>query len=303
VLDDAQAEGALVIRFASVDIGSGGSVSCTRCSSEQQEPSYRPVDDILADARQVCDTWGVGTGPNIVLAGAEPFAHPDLPRIVLGVVEAGCVRLAVDTDAVGLRSAANATGALVAGLRHVRFTLLAGTEGVHDALGGAPGSFDATRVGIRSFRAAADAQGLDVSVTALVPVCRHNANDLPASVAIAVECGADRVEVRVTDGGMELTAAAPWITAACDTGVVNGVWVEVEGVPFCLLPGYDLHLADAVRSRDGSKQPACGECALDPVCGGASAGASTDQLATLSPPVFAEKLARQVARARATEVR
>jgi MoaA/NifB/PqqE/SkfB family radical SAM enzyme len=302
-LPDAQAEGVRVIRFVSVGIGSGGSVSCARCSPERQEPSYRPLDEVLVDVRRVCETWGAGTGPNIVLNGAEPFAHPDLPRIVSGAVEAGCSRLAVDTDAIGLRSAANATGAVVAGVRHVRFTLLAGTEGVHDALCGAPGSLDATRAGIRSFRAAADAQGLDVSVTARVPVCRHNANDLPASVAAAVECGADRVEVRVTDGGMELAAAVPWITAACDTGVVNGVWVQVDGVPFCLLPGYDLHLADAVRSRDGSKQPVCGDCALNPVCGGAPAGASTDQLATLSPPVFAETLAPQVAHARATEVR
>jgi MoaA/NifB/PqqE/SkfB family radical SAM enzyme len=159
-----------VIRFAVVDIGSGGAVSCTRCAAEMNQTSCRPLDDIIADARRICEAWGAGTGPNIVLAGAEPFAHPDLPGIVSGVIEAGCVRLAVETDAIGLHSPANATGALVAGVRHVRFTLLAGTEGVHDALCGAPGSFDATRVGIRSYRAAADAQGLDVSVTALMPV-------------------------------------------------------------------------------------------------------------------------------------
>jgi hypothetical protein len=223
-----------------------------------------------------------------------------LPRIVAGVTEAGCARLAVDTDAVALLSPANAGGALVAGVRNVRFTLLAGTEGVHDALAGTPGVFDAVRDGVRSYLSAAGAQGFAVSVTALVPVCRHNANDLPAAVGVAVESGADRVEVRVVDGGMDLAQAIPWITAACDTGVVNGVWVEVEGVPFCLMPGYDLHLADVVLARAGMKQPACGECALDDVCGGAPEGASTDQLAALTAPTFAATLAAQVARARAT---
>ena len=292
-----------MIRFIGVAIGEGEAVSCARCAPAAPEASYRPVEDILADAVAACEAWDSGTGPNLLLTGAEPFGHPDLPRIVTGTVEAGCVRLAVDTDAVALRSPANAGGALVAGVRHVRFTLLAGTEGVHDALCGVSGAFDATKTGVRSFRAAAEAQGLDVSITAVVPVCRHNVTDLPAAAGAAVECGADRVEVRVNDGSMDIAAALPWITAACDTGVVNGVWVEVEGVPFCLLPAYDLHLADAVRARPGAKQPACGECALDDVCGGAPEGASTDQLAALSPPAFAGVLADRAARARANGAR
>lgn len=292
-----------MIRFIDVPIGAESSVSCTRCSPDPREVSFRPGEDVVAEARAVCEAWSGGTGPNIRLTGAEPFAHADLPRIVSDVIEAGCVRLALDTDAVALRSSDNAGGALAAGVRHVRFTLLAGTEGVHDALVGVPGEFDAVREGIRSYRASADAQGLDVSITAVVPVCRHNVNDLPVAVGVAVECGADRVEARITDGGMDLRPAVPWITAACDTGVVNGVWVEIEGVPFCLLPRYDLHLADAVRERPGAKQPVCGDCELSAVCAGAPKGASTDQLALLAPPAFAGILAPRVTRARATGVR
>lgn len=292
-----------MIRFTEVPIGEGTPVRCGRCSGNEAEARYRPAAEVVAEARAVIASWSEGTGPNVRLTGAEPFAHPELPRIVSDVIGAGCARLAVDTDAAGLRSPGNASGAVVAGVRHVRFTLLAGTEGVHDALAGAPGVFDATREGVRSYRGAAEAAGLDVSVTALVPVCRHNAHDLPAAVGAAVECGADRVELRVSDGGMELRAAFPWITAACDTGVVNGVWVEVDGVPFCLLPGYDLHLADAVRARTGAKQPVCTACALDPVCGGAPDGASADQLAVLDPPDCAGVLAPRVLRARGTGVR
>jgi hypothetical protein len=293
-----------VIRFAEVSLGTGPGTGCGRCGgSGPAETSFRTGDDVVAEARVVCAAWDRGTGPNIRLTGAEPFAHPELPKIVSGVIAAGCHRLALDTDAAAMRSGGNARGALVSGVRHVRFTLLAGTEGVHDALAGAPGVFDATRDGIRSYRAAAEAEGLDVSLTALVPVCRHNLRDLPSAIGAALEAGADRIEVRLTDGGIDLPAAVPWITAACDTGVVNGVWVEVEGVPFCLLPGYDLHLADAVRAREGSKQPVCADCALDPVCGGVPAGASADELSVLSPPPFAEALAPRVLRARETGVR
>lgn len=292
-----------MIRFQDVALGSGPGVGCSRCASGAPETTFRPGEDVVSEARDVCRSWNGGTGPNIRLTGAEPFAHPELPSMVTGVMEAGCSRLAIDTDAVALQSAGNAHGVLSAGVRNVRFTLLAGTEGVHDALAGAPGMFDATRAGVRSYRAAAEAAAVPVTITALVPVCRHNLRDLPSAVGAAVEVGVDRVEVRLTDGGLDLAAALPWITASCDTGVVNGVWVEVEGVPFCLLPGYDLHLADAVRERAGAKQPACGSCALDAACGGAPVGASADQLSLLAPPPFAPQLAPLVARARATEVR
>ena len=293
-----------MIRFEDVSIGHGGVVRCTRCPSvTDDEPSFRTAEDVVAEASVVCGAWRSGAGPNIRLTGAEPFAHPELPRIVSGVIDAGCRRLALDTDAVAMRSETNARGALMSGVRHLRYTLLAGTAGVHDALSGVPGLLEATREGVASYRAVAAAEGSDVSVTGSIPVCRHNVTDLPSAAGVAVETGADRVEVVIADGGIDLASAVPWITAACDTGVVNGVWVEVAGVPFCVLPGYDLHLADAVRARTGAKQPVCATCALDALCGGAPAGASADQLAVLSPPKDALALARAVSRARAGEVR
>jgi MoaA/NifB/PqqE/SkfB family radical SAM enzyme len=289
-----------VIRFVDVAVGSGVVTRCTRCAPESVDTSFRAAGEIVAEAASVCESWNGGTGPNIRLTGAEPFAHPELPRIVAGVVAAGCARLGVDTDAVAFSSEVNARGALRAGVRHVRFTLLAGTPGVHDALAGAPGLLDATQEGVQAFRAAADAEGVDVAVTARIPVCRHDLRDLPSAVGAAVSCGADAVEVAIEDGGIDLAAAVPWVTAACDTGVVNGVWVQVAGMPFCLLPGYDLHLADVLGERAGAKQPVCGECALDDVCGGAPVGASADQLSLLAPPEGADALAAKVRRGRGT---
>ncbi len=199
--------------------------------------SYRPLGDVAAEIEDICEAWEGLPGPNIALTGAEPFGHPDLPAIVSTAREAGCRRVCLDTDAVALRTTQNAGGSLMAGVRHVRWSLLGGTPGVHDALIGDPGALAASVEGVRSFLAIAGAEDVPVSVSAIVPVCRHNAHDLPAAAGIAVDAGADGVLLRIEDGGMDLASALPWVVAACDTGVVNGVWVEVEGVPFCLLPG------------------------------------------------------------------
>lgn len=288
-----------MIHFAELALGIGGEVRCSRCHGAPESPTYRRAEEVSADIATACSLWNEAPGPNIALTGAEPFGHPELPAIVTAAIGAGCRRLCLKTDAVALRSAANAGGSLMAGVRHLRWPILGGTPGVHDALVGAPGAFEASVAGIRSFRAIAAEEGLDVSVTAFVPVCRHNVHDLPVVAGAAVEAGADRVVVRIEDGGLDLAGSIPWIVAACDTGVVNGVWVEVDGVPFCLLEGYDLHLADAIRQREGSKPPVCRSCALDAVCGGVPAGGSADQLALVGPPKFAGRLAPAVLRARA----
>jgi hypothetical protein len=289
-----------VIRFADVAVGSGGTCACAQCQREDAEREYRPLDEITAEIAAVCAAWEDRPGPNVRLSGAEPFGHPALPAIVAAAAAAGCQRIGVDTDAIALRSPVNAGGALMAGVRHVRFTLLGG-EALHDTLAGVPGMLDATLEGLRSYRSMAETEALPVSVTALVPVCRHNVRDLPAIAGLAVDCGADSLLLRL-ETDVDLGAAVPWVTAACDTGVVNGVWVEVEGLPFCLLPGYDLHVADAIRTRAGAKPPTCRECALDDVCAGAPEGVSAGQQAKLVPPAFAPVLAPAVQRSRAGEV-
>lgn len=288
-----------MIRFAEVSLGIGGGVRCSRCHGAPEPAAYRRAEEVSADVATVCSVWNEAPGPNIALTGAEPFGHPELPGIVTAAIGAGCRRLCLETDAIALRSTANAGGSLMAGVRHLRWPILGGTPGVHDALAGTPGAFEASVAGIRSFRAIAAEEGLDVSITALVPVCRHNVHDLPAVAGAASEAGADRVVLRIEDGGLDLPGSIPWIVAACDTGVVNGVWVEVDGVPFCLIESYDLHLADAVRRREGSKPPVCRSCALDAVCGGVPAGGSADQLAVVAPPESAARLAPSVLRARA----
>jgi hypothetical protein len=289
-----------VLGFVSVLLGSGRPPRCARCHGEAPAVSYLPateIDGMISEAARA----GEGLGRNVEFTGPEPFGHPELPALVASAKRHGVERVRLDTDAVALASAANAGGSIAAGVRHVRFTVLGGSAGLHDALVGGPGALDATLAGVRSYISAATELDEAVSVTAIVPVCRHNVHDLTLAVLAAVEAGADSVTLLLDDGGLDLAVAVPWITAACDTGVVNAAWVEVEGAPFCLLPGYELHVADTVRRLDGSKVAVCRSCDLDPVCGGGPALASADTLGDLAPPSWAAALLAKVAKARGVE--
>lgn len=290
-----------MIRFVDIPMGSGGGVRCVECHGPAVPARYSGRDEIASAIELAIAEWKGRPGPNLAFGGPEPFGHADLPALVAVAIDGRAQRLWIDTDASALCSPVNARGAVNAGVRGITVALLGAVEETHDAISGEPGALAATLDGVRSFADAARVAAVEVAVTVVVPVCRHNVSELPAIVGRAVEAGAQRVVVRVEDGTVDLSSARALLTAACDTGVVNGAWVEVAGVPFCLMRGWELHLADIVRARAGGKSPVCRACPLDDVCGGAPEGASADVLADLSPPAGADELARCVRAARGQE--
>jgi hypothetical protein len=289
-----------VLHFAEVSLGAGRGVRCRRCHGTADAPTFLDAS-VLVDRITEAAAGTVAPGPNVALTGPEPFDHPDLPALVTAAVRSGVARLRIDTDGAALANPANAGGSIAAGVRHIRVTLLGGSPGTHDVLCGTPGAFEAALAGMRTYARAAEEQDTAVSLSVLVPVCRHTVRDLPTAVAAAGEAGARSVLLRVDDGGADLRAALPWMTAACDTGVVNGVWVELEGVAHCMAPAYVLHLADTYRSRAGVYGPRCAGCPLVASCAGGPVGASADVLASLSAPDGAAALAGRMSVVRGAE--
>jgi hypothetical protein len=148
---------------------------------------------------------------------------------------------------------------------------------------------------MRTFIAAAEAGEAEVLLSVRVPVCRHNVRDLPDAVAAAVGAGARHVLLQVTDGGLDLPGAMPWVVAACDSGTVNTVWVEASGIPYCVAGTHALHTVPVLGARSGGGKAApCTACALDGVCEGAIAKAAPDVLAALEPPAGADALAARI---------
>ncbi len=230
--------------------------------------------------------------------GPDALGHEDIGQIVRTAVASGAERVRVDVDPVGIAAEGAAQDLLDAGVRHVRVPVLAGTSGSHDSLSCGPDRDQAIKEGIRAFTEAAERSGARVSVTVHIPVCRHNVQDLPAAVMSAAEVGAHAVLAQVADPGLDVANGAPWFAAACDTGMVNAVWVELEGVPFCLLPDHELHVANTVRACDGTKPESCGECAAAIFCDGVVPGAVPQVMASLARPTDHELLAERVRRSR-----
>lgn len=222
-----------MIRFAQVILGSGEAVTCASCHP-RREPSMRPAEEVLGEIAGLVASWPGGPGPNLAFVGAEPFAHPRLPQLIQAATESGCERVRLRTDGGALAVSGNAMGAFQAGVRHIELVLLGGDAATHDRLSGRPGLFDAAMVGVNSFTAAARAAGEAVAVTGYLPVCRHSAPHLSATLLAVARLGAVSALVEPASG-FELSPVV--VGEALRTATVARVAIHGPGVaPFSAGP-------------------------------------------------------------------
>lgn len=230
-----------MIRFAHVSLGEGAGPSCVTCASAQSAARPRSGDDVIAEIQEIANEWTAGTGPNVLLEGFEPFSHPQLPALVAAAIEAGFARVGLETDGGALAQAGNAAGALHAGVRHLRLRTL-GLDDLGDELAGRAGLAVMAAAGVSVFREVAASTDTRVAISAVIPVCEHNLASLPATVAALADMGAGAARL-IRAGELPANAAAG-IAAACDTGTVNRVWVDVHDLP--LPETHRAHLAGDV---------------------------------------------------------
>lgn len=215
-----------MLEFVRIGVGTGSPLSCVRCGS-RETASYLPSADVSAAIERAFAEWAGAPGPNLCLGGPEPFGHPELPALVGSCARVGAQRVALETDAAALSVQANARGVLSAGVRHLFVRLLAAEGDLGDSLGGRPDRTRDALAGVAAYLAEASQAGLTTAVTALVPVCAHNLKSLPDTVVRAASLGMHAVRLIAA---AELPASAPaMVAAACDTGMVNGLWVETDG--------------------------------------------------------------------------
>jgi hypothetical protein len=214
-----------MITFAEVQIGSGDVCPCVRCGAPSGSP--RTVADVHADYDAVREGWVYGPGPNALLTGFEPFAHPELPAVISGGAARGFERMRLRTDAGALSQGGNAAGLLSAGVRQLEVVLLGGQE-AHDLLSGRPGLFDAARSGVSTFVGQAGLARERVVVTGFVSLCRHSIEDAAQAVAALGSMGAvavqlDAVSLPDTESNSRL------LDAVLETATINRVAAFVTG--------------------------------------------------------------------------
>ncbi|MFV0382846.1 pyrroloquinoline quinone biosynthesis protein PqqE [Paracoccus sp. (in: a-proteobacteria)] len=121
------------------------------------------------------------------LSGGEPASRADLADLTGAAHEAGLYTNLI-TSGIGL-TPARLDALETAGLDHIQLSLQGTNAVLADRIGGYRGGFD------RKMRLAAEIGARGIPLTLNAVMHRHNLDDLEATIAIALEMGARRLEV------------------------------------------------------------------------------------------------------------
>ncbi|MCR9124765.1 MAG: pyrroloquinoline quinone biosynthesis protein PqqE [Rhodobacteraceae bacterium] len=161
-------------------------LACPYCSN--------PLNLLTRDTELSTETWAdafrqaAGMGVlHLHLSGGEPAARTDLVALTEAAVQAGLYTNLI-TSGIGL-TPARLDALEAVGLEHVQLSLQGVRAEIADRVGGYRGGFDRKMALAREIAA----RGLPMTINAVMH--RHNLDDLEATIALARDLGAARLEV------------------------------------------------------------------------------------------------------------
>jgi heme b synthase len=165
----------------------GCNLRCIHCRRIDVADELVPEDLSTAEAKQLIDQIVAFCNPILILSGGEPLIRPDIFEIAEYAVAKG-LRVALATNGT-LIDAPMAQRIVDAGVRRVAVSLDGATAETHDTFRALPGSFAQALEGIRHLRA------LGMSVQINTTVTRHNINELPQILDLALSLGTDALHI------------------------------------------------------------------------------------------------------------
>ncbi len=276
-----------------VDIKIGFSCNnrCLFCvqGDKREHHGPRPAERIREDLRE-----GRRAGATaIVITGGEPTMQRSLRATVRAARALGYRTVQVQTNGRLLAYERLCQQLVDDGANEFSPALHGSTARIHDGLTRAPGSYDQTVAGLRALVA------LDQRVITNTVITSHNFRDLPALARLLVDLGACQYQfafVHILGTAAEHREnlvprkgdVMPFVKEGLDLGRAAGVRCMTEAIPYCLMGGYEEHVAEriipvtrvfdadqtvrdytAYRLAEGKVHgPPCEACALTDRCEG-----------------------------------
>jgi len=161
-------------------------LSCRHCRAVPRR-SIGPMELTTRRAFDLIDDIATVAKPVMVLSGGEPLFRPDLYDIGAYGVETG-FRMALATNGT-LVTPKVAAKIADTGFSRVAISLDGARPETHDAFRGLPGSHRLALRGLQNLRA----EGVSIQINSTV--ARHNVQELPAMLDLALEIGADALHL------------------------------------------------------------------------------------------------------------
>ena len=240
-----------VVEAGHVSVGYTCDNNCKFCAVASQKcHGDRDTDQVLAEVKAILESDGVDT---IIYSGGEPTLRADLATIVENVRMTGVANQIIQTNGRRLEDAAYLERLVNAGINEFFVSLHGPNSMIHDALTGANSAFFQTNAGLSNL------QNLAVVFSTNTVICRDNVDTLSEIVtyittnfpsALKTKMSFPNIEGAAADNALEVIVpvweASPKIIAAIETGNLQGLYVDTEYFPMCLLGEYSERASELV---------------------------------------------------------
>lgn len=194
----------------------------------------------------------------IELAGDDLLNRLDLFDIVSKAKAAGHKRIKVVTGGQRLGDISFVERLIQAGIHLFEIELTSYTPELAQSF-----------VNIRNFDSYGDAS-FSPYLAAKIKISRENFLHLSDIVRMAIPYRVDRIILSFDDYDLKMSEVVPHIRMAIETSLLNQVWVFTEGIPLCLLAGYEHHVSEVYLSdsHERSQNGTCKSCVYAGSCEG-----------------------------------
>lgn len=252
-----------MLNYARIFVGGQCNNDCTYCKQKDSRESLAK-EAILSQL-----SW-FKERENLEIFGGEPTLRRDLIELIRVVRNGGFKRIKLVTNARVLTDW-NAARALIAeGVYFFEVKVWSTVPPIHDGITKVQGSLAHTILGIQNLRRVNRLNNREFKafIALRIPLCRENYQTLEETIRVLLPLEIDRVIVSMVDPDISLEEAAYFVHNACEFGIFNKVWVQTEGMPFCLMGGFEHHISEVFKQvKEGYAKPeTCNQCVYNQVC-------------------------------------
>jgi len=236
---------------------------CLHCSIREKDSSKTDLSSILSSLEEKIEE-------NVALYGGDPTLRKDLPEIIRAAKHDGYRRVKLLTNGRAFSDMQFVDQIMHAGCNLFEITLWGSNPSMHDHLTQTSGSFWETIRGLENLAGLAD----DRFVCIRIPVCKENHSDLENCVTTALSFNINRIILSFQDDRLSFQQVLPHINNAINISIFNRIWIQTEGIPFCIMQGLEQHIGEilaglnTIYSKTFQHHNCCIQCIYKEVCPG-----------------------------------
>jgi sulfatase maturation enzyme AslB (radical SAM superfamily) len=236
---------------------------CLHCSIREKDSSKTDLTSILLSLKE-------RTEENVALYGGDPTLRSELFEIIRAAKRDGYRRIKLLTNGRAFSDIQFLDQIMKAGCNLFEITLWGSNPSLHDSLTQTSGSFWETIRGLENLAGLAD----DRFVCIRIPVCKENHSDLENCVTTALSFNVNRIILSLQDDRLSFQQILPHIKNAINISIFNRIWIQTEGIPFCIMQGLEQHIGEilaglnTIYARTFQHHNCCIQCIYKELCPG-----------------------------------